>query len=78
MVMEQIMECVIPFIAGAIGSGIVLKAKTAGDMVINTSDPEKDIYSLELNVPPEKFQRCRYVKFRVKKSGGVPHNNQAL
>ena len=67
LLIEQILECVIPFIAGAIASGIVLKARTVGDMIIDTSDPKNDVYSLELGVPAETFQNCRYVKFRVKK-----------
>ena len=74
MLTDQILECIVPFIAGAISSGIVLKAKTVGDMVIDTRNPEKDIYSLELGVPPEKFKKCKFVKFRVRKV--MPRNAQ--
>lgn len=41
--------------------------KTDGTMTINTSDPKKDVYSLELNSPVADLANKSIVSFTVKK-----------
>lgn len=41
------------------------KAKKVGYIRINTSDPEKDIYSLELEVPFGELDRQKRVIFEI-------------
>lgn len=40
--------------------------KKVGSIVINSSDPEKDIYTLELDVPFGDLDTKRYVYFDIK------------
>ena len=40
--------------------------KSVGYIVINTSDPEKDIYCLELNVPFGELDNYSKVMFRIR------------
>lgn len=43
------------------------KAKMVGCIRINTSDPEKDVYSLELDVPFGELERHSKVIFTIEK-----------
>lgn len=36
-----------------------------GTLVINTTDPEKDVYNLELNVPVEELSEKKTIMFKV-------------
>ena len=42
------------------------RIKTVGSIVINTSDPEKDIYSLELDVPFGELNQHDKVIFLIR------------
>ena len=46
---------------------IKCRAKTVGCIRINTSDPEKDVYSLELNVPFGELDQHKKVIFTIAK-----------
>ena len=43
------------------------RAKTVGCIRINTSDPEKDVYSLELDVPFGELDNHKKVIFTITK-----------
>lgn len=42
-----------------------LKYNGEGTLVVNTSDPEKDIYNLNLNVPVEDLATMKKITFKV-------------
>ena len=62
--------CLALLIFGLVLAYIELKTykniKTVGYIVINKTDPEKDVYSLELNVPFGELDKHDRVLFEIK------------
>lgn len=42
-----------------------MKRNLAGKLVINTSDPDKDVYSLDVSIPLGEIPHKKFVTFKV-------------
>lgn len=45
---------------------LILKPKKAGTLVINTTNPDKDVYSLNFDIPLGEIPKKRRIVFDVK------------
>ena len=55
-------------VTGVILHAAISRIRSEGVIKIDTSDPKKDIYSLELDIPIDDLGKKSYVTFSVKKS----------
>ena len=61
MIVCLVMGVIIGFIVKSITS-----TKTIGTLLIDTTDPEKDMYSLQIDSPIDKLPKMRSVKLKIK------------
>lgn len=64
--MQHVLQVVI-FLVGFILGFLVATPRANGVFKIDTSDPEKDVYSLELTDPLELIEKRKRLLFVVKK-----------
>ena len=58
--------CFLCMLLGLVIGVMMMRSKPDGSMVVDTSDPEKDTYSMELNIPIEDIKQKKRLCFDVK------------